>query len=634
MPAVKEYLPLVIVGLSIGSAYALAGLGLVVTYTTSGIFNFAQGTIAAAGAYAFYELHVEQGLPTVPALAVSLLVVGPLFGLGLEVLARRLAPADTSAKIVASVGLLLAVRGLAVVRYGDTPLLFPQILPSSRFEVVGVSVGYDQVIVFVIALGVSAGLGLFFKRTTAGIAMRGVVDNPELVGLAGTNPAAVRRLAWLIGSSFAVLAGILLAPQLGLDATLLTLLVVQAFAGAAVGRFRSLPLTYLGCLLVGVVGSLSTRAVLEFNQPLLSGLPPSVPFLVLIVVLLVSPATDLGAETARRLSRARTSVGPGLRTLALAAAAVVMVAMPFAQPSRIPVFTSGLAHVVLFLSLALLVRTSGQVSLAHAGFFAVGAATFSHLVVDAGMPWPLAVAGAGLATVPIGLAVAVPAIRLSGLYLALATFGFGILLQRLGYTSFIMFGRDSSVPAPRPALFASDHRYYFAVLAAVLLASGLVYVVRRGRLGRLLRAMADAPVALAVGGSDVKTVRILVLALSAFLAGIAGALYGPVNSVVSGNAFDPFNSLLYLTVLAIAGVGEIRAAFMAAVLFAVVPSYLADSSLVEYLPVLFGAAAIVGSMPRQPRAVDVDPEAMARRVEARRARGPLGARLAVMGAGR
>ena len=90
-------------------------------------------------------------------------------------------------------------------------------------------------------------------------------------------------------------------------------------------------------------------------------------------------------------------------------------------------YTNALIFVILFLSLALLLNTSGQISLCHAAFVAIGASTFSHLTTDQGLPWLLALLGAGLVVVPVGALLSLPAIRLSGLYLALATFGFGIL---------------------------------------------------------------------------------------------------------------------------------------------------------------------------------------------------------------
>ncbi|MBA2950828.1 branched-chain amino acid ABC transporter permease [Streptomyces himalayensis] len=178
-------------------------------------------------------------------------------------------------------------------------------------------------------------------------------------------------------------------------------------------------------------------------------------------------------------------------------------------------------------SLHLLVRTSGQVSLAHAALVAVGASTFSHLAVGAGLPWPVAVVLAGAVAVPVGVLVAVPAIRLSGLYLALATFGIGLLLEKVVYGSTWMFGATGTLPATRPALLAGDTAFYYVLLAAAVAGSLMVAAIGRSRLGRLLWAMADSPTMLSTLGLGlgVNVTRVTVFAISAFVAGIAGALH-------------------------------------------------------------------------------------------------------------
>ena len=163
-----------------------------------------------------------------------------------ERIARGLADAPPAAKIVATIGLLLVVSGTATAIFGAAAIAFPPFLPTRTFEFAGLFIGVDQVISTLIAAGAAAGLYSFFRFSKLGVAMRGVVDNPDLLDLAGTSPARVRTQSWIIGNCFAALSGILLAPQTGLDSILLTLLVVQAFGAAAVGAFTSLPLTYLG----------------------------------------------------------------------------------------------------------------------------------------------------------------------------------------------------------------------------------------------------------------------------------------------------------------------------------------------------------------------------------------------------
>ena len=205
--------------------------------------------------------------------------------------------------------MLISVQGLLVVRYGSASIPMPFFLPDSTVEMAGVRIRYEQIIVFGLALAVAIGLTAFFKRTRLGTAMQGVVDDPALLGLQGISPVRVRRSAWIIGCCFAAASGALLAPTLNLDATLLTLLVVQAFGAAAIGRFSSLPLTYVGGLVIGVGQEVlkyvvSRDALVDrFSPQILQPLPSNLPFIVLFVVLVVAPRSSMverGTAAVRR----------------------------------------------------------------------------------------------------------------------------------------------------------------------------------------------------------------------------------------------------------------------------------------------------------------------------------------------
>ena len=403
-------LPFVILGITAGSVYGLTGTGLVLTYKTSGIFNFAQGAVATTGAYVFYILHDDVlHLPAVPTALICVFVVGPVLGLGMEAMARRLADASATMKVVATIGLVLVVQGFFSATFGTLARTFPAWLPQHTVKIGGVFVGEDQMIITGIALAATVALFLFFRRTRLGLAMRGVVDNPELLDLGGTSPAAVRRWAWIIGSSFAVLAGILLAPTLNLDATVLTLLVVQAFGAAAIGRFSSLPLTYVGGLVIGIVASVATKYVVTASAAL-AGLPASIPFIVLFLVLIFTPRSKLAD---RRVSRPRPAAVYAAPCPGAAGRRRRAGRRPAGRPApgqrgQLPYWSDGLTQVILFLSLGLLVRTSGQVSLCQAAFAAIGATTMGHLTAGFGLPWGVALLLAGLAAVPIGAFIAIP----------------------------------------------------------------------------------------------------------------------------------------------------------------------------------------------------------------------------------
>src|SRR5207244_11472339 len=167
---------------------------------------------------------------------------------------------------------------------------------------------------------------------------------------------------------------------------------------------------------------------------------------------------DLGRQVkARAAPPSRLSLRS--RRTVSALALVFAVVLPHVVGARLALWNTALSQVVLFLSLGLLVRLSGQISLCHVGFAAAGAAAFGHLL-SWGLPWPVALILAGVGTVPVGLLIAVPALRLYGRYVGLATLGFGIFLAQFFYTKSYVFGVGQQLATPRPAGFTSDGRYH------------------------------------------------------------------------------------------------------------------------------------------------------------------------------
>ena len=148
-----------------------------------------------------------------------------------------------------------------------------------------------------------------------------------------------------------------------------------------------------------------------------------------------------------------------------------------------------------------------------------------------------------LIAVPVGALLAIPAVRRSGLFLALASFGFAVLFEQLVYPTNLFGGSEGNLPAPRPSFASGDKAYYYLLLAFVAASIILVTMLQRGRLGRLMRAMADSPTALNTSGMSVTAVKVIVFCVSAFLAGLGGALLGPVTGTAS--PAQTFSSLIH-----------------------------------------------------------------------------------------
>jgi ABC-type branched-subunit amino acid transport system ATPase component/branched-subunit amino acid ABC-type transport system permease component len=592
----SSLLPFIMSGIIAGTIYGLAGAGLVLTYKTSGIFNFGHGALATVAAYAFYWMNVDLGWDWRVCFFLSVLVLGPLLGLLMEPFARQLTRQVTAYKVVGTVGLILLVQGLATLKYGADPQRFPQFLPGSQdtFSLFGVTLDWGQVLVAGISVTAVAALYALFQFTRLGVTMRAVVDDPELLDVQGTNPTLVRRIAWIIGCTFAAASGVLVAPQIGLDSLFLTFLVVQAFGAAAIGAFSSIPWTFFGGIVVGVVASVSRFYVLDYNW--LLGLPASAPFIILFVVLLVLPKRKLassGSSTAR--PHIPYKAPPALRGLVGIVALGALGLVPGFAGTNIGYYTSALTVVILVLSLGLLVKTSGQVSLCHAVFAAIGATTFSLLTVDHGLPWLVALPLAAAAAVPVGAVIAIPAIRLSGLFLALATFGFGIMAERLFYPLGIMFTSFSEGRiVKRPSFATSDEAYYYVVLGFVVLVAVAMVAVHEARLGRVLRALSDSPKAVSTMGLSINVTRVIVFCISAFVAAVSGVLYaGSVGFAVSSDT--RFSSLYSLTLIAVLAISPFREPWYAIIagVGVVLPAYLEGPHTLDWLNALFGLFAVV-----------------------------------------
>ena len=263
----KEFVNLVLSGLVTGAIYSIMASGLVLTYTTSGIFNFAHGAVAFVTAYLYYQLNTGVGLPIVPSLIISVFVFAPLMGLLLDrILLRRLAKAPVYAKIVGSIGLLVMLPALAqwlVVTVAidtfdwDLPgniaategIPVPGIGPAPANQYTplkGVVINSDQLAVLIIA-GVSAALLWYIIRhTRKGLEMRAVVDRDNLAGLRGINANRTSAIAWILTMILAGMGGVLIAPLFTLTDYVFTLVVLGSLAVVVLGGMRSIPIAFAG----------------------------------------------------------------------------------------------------------------------------------------------------------------------------------------------------------------------------------------------------------------------------------------------------------------------------------------------------------------------------------------------------
>jgi branched-chain amino acid transport system permease protein len=569
---VDVFLQFTIVGIATGCIYALTATGLTVTYITSGIFNFAHGAVGMIAAFTYWELTVKNGWPQLPAALVVLFVLAPIMGLLIEQLMRRLHGAPTEVTLVISLGLLVALIGVAQTRWdpGEARVL-PEFFAGHQVTILGVNVTYHQLIVVATTIAVVVGLRLFLYRTRPGIALRAVVDAPDVAALNGAAPDRVSQMGWVIGAILASLAGVLLAPILGaVDIILLTLLVINGYAAAIVGRLRSLPLTFGGGLALGLIEAYS----IEFGpKSLISELHVALPIFFLFAMLLLVPEARL--KVGRTANRRPLRV-PNLRDSVIGAALFVgagWILSGFLSNRDLFTMGKGMVLALIMLSLVLLTGYAGQISLCQLTFAGVGAFAMGKVAGGDSIFGMLAAAGLAAA---VGALVALPALRLRGLYLALSTFAFAQVMTALFFKNDDVFGQGGALKVGRlslPGLSLKGPRAYFVFCVVVLaFAAVAVLAVRRASFGRRLAALSDSPAACATLGMSLTTTKLIAFSASAGLAGLAGALYGGNQGSVGSFDFEVLSSLVLLLLMVIWGVDSVLGVVIAGTLVALFPT--------------------------------------------------------------
>lgn len=564
-----KFLAFGVTGLVLAAIYSVIASGLVVTYTTTGIFNFAHGAVGMISAFAYWQLRFDWGLPAPVALAILLLGIAPAIGLAIEAIVRGLHDTSETIKLVVTIAMLSAL--IAAARWIWNPneaRPFPRFFAGSDpIDIGPTNVNLHQIITLAAAAGVAVGLRFVLHRTRVGVAMRAGVDDRTLSVLNGADPHRSARIAWMIGSSLAALGGVLIAPNVALDAGQLSLLIVSAYAAAIFGRLRSLPLTFVGAVVVGCTESYLT-GYLPSNQ-YLPGLRLAAPAVILLLVLLAIPNPRLSGRTRTREDFPLPTWAGGL-VFAGASVLIAAVLATTLAASDMVTYARIFPMAIIALSFVVLIGFAGQISLCQLSFAGIGALTFAHLGGQ-GQVWALF--AAALVAGAVGAIVALPALRLSGIYLALGTAAFAMMLDRwiFGLPDFAVFGlfdvklfRQSSANVAALDVFGYtfDTPRSQMVLSAVVFAALSLGVValRRGVLGRRLLAIKDSEAACATLGGGILSTKVLVFSLSSAIAGVGGALLGMQLRTISATDFDLVAGLPVLVLAVVAGIASVAGA--------------------------------------------------------------------------
>ncbi|MFG2468226.1 ATP-binding cassette domain-containing protein [Streptomyces canus] len=547
---------LTLAGLSVGSAAALTGVGLIVTYRATGVLNFAHGAIAMVCAYALRQCVVEWGWPLWAGAVVTLLILAPVMGVLLERFVFRplsVLGGDPAQTLVASIGVF-------VLLVGGAALLWGQGARDDAPELVSADPWGQLAVVLVLA----AAVGAVIRWTRFGRELRAVVDDRGLAVLGGIDADRVAAAGWAFGAFTAGLTGVLLAPFVRLDPYGLPLLVMEVVAVAVAARMRSLPVAVVVALGVGVAQSQLTRLHPSGRgEPLLQAVGANLFVVALLVACLALPR--IGTRDA--LPRTATARVPTPQGAWIVAVILFLIPLGFAG-SDLHTSVQVPALGVVLLSLVVVTGRGGQISLGQAAYAGLGALFTALLAAGRfpGLPRLPELAALALAVVlvaPLGLLTGWPAITRRGLALALATFAVGVGVSRF---VFAQPYATSGLSLGRPAGFEGDRAYYVLELALLTLALLATHALRRGRTGRALAALRDHESGASAAGVRVPALKLLAFVAGAALAALGGGMLGMGLRAFDPTAYDPVRGLLWFAAVVVLGADSTLGALTAAAL--------------------------------------------------------------------
>jgi ABC-type branched-subunit amino acid transport system ATPase component/branched-subunit amino acid ABC-type transport system permease component len=586
-----------VLGLGTGSLYALVGLGVVLVFRSSGVLNLSAGSTGAVAAWFFYSLRDVHGIPAPVALVLAL-GLGGAIGAGVQVLAMsRLHQSSAITRLIATLAVFTLLNGIAILIWGADAALVVSPLPTGVVSLPGnVSISLDRLLLIVLAVVVAAVLKIVYSRTSFGLATTAVAENRRATASLGWSTRRIELVNWFVAGVLSALAAVLLAPIASLQVATLSLLVVPALAAALVGRFSSFALTVLGAMALGVVQSELARYV---TAP---GVGDSVPFLVIIVVIVLG-----GRSLPSRADLPSRLPAPGLGRIdvrwLLVGAAVLLALVLVLPPVWVATLTTLFIVAVLVMSVVVVTGYAGQVSLSQWALAGMGAWFAAEMVATFGWSFWAAAAGGMLATVPVGLVVALPAMRTRGVDLAVATLGLALVLTSVVLQNGALTGGLDGIEVGSPRLFGVDigptrHPTRYAVLTLVvfLVVSVLVANLRRGRAGRRLIAVRSSERAAASLGVGVYTAKLYAFAVGAAVAGAAGILAAFRTEIVVFTQFDVFGSLNALMYAVVGGLGWVSGALLGAGLAPGTPGGKVVESFGDvnaYLPIIGGTAVLL-----------------------------------------
>ena len=576
----------VVLGLISGLTYALLGVGLTLIYRSSRVLNFAHGEMGALPALAIPILVLNYRWPYWPAFLVTIAGSAAVGALVEFLVFRRLRQASRLTVLVATIGIaqLLFVAGALLPKGGElTGRGYPTPFEST-VKIGDLVLGPGQLMIVAVVPVVTLALAIFLRRSKLGRASRAAADNAEAAQLAGVPVARVSLAIWTIAGLLAGLSAILIGPTrpLAISEALGPALMLRALGAAMLGGLTGFVGVFAAGILIGIVEALAL-----WNYPI-GGVLDVVLFAIILGSLLVKrglgqlargsrESTWALAASLRPLDRSLLAV-PAVRwarRLAVALALALAVFVPTTLTSSEQFFLGGVVLFALIgLSLVVLTGFAGQVSLGQFAFVGVGAAVGGR-IHQLGLPHPAGAVIAAAVGALLALLIGLPALRIRGLFLAVATLALSVATSSWLFSQEFLVRRnefgESSLQLPRPVVgdysFDRELSYYWICLAALVVVAIAVHRLRRSGLGRTMIAVRDNEPSAASLAISPRGVKLRAFAISGAIAAFGGFLYGGlvVNfSSDPGSTFGPGESLSLVVMTVLGGITTVSGAVVGA----------------------------------------------------------------------
>jgi ABC-type branched-subunit amino acid transport system permease subunit len=588
-------------GVIIGLTYGLLAVGLVLVYKSNRVLNFAHGQIGVISAVLLSRMVNKLGAPYWPTVILVIVLAAGL-GAGVEFLLRRLFNAPRFLVMVATIGIAQVLFLLSILKFVKGPGFpgpFP--LPFSFKAHIGTFViGPPHFAILIFAPLAAIAVAAFFSLTSAGLAVRAAAENADSARLGGIWVRRMSTLTWMVAGMLSAITAILVSPFSGqsFSEALGPDLLVRALAAALLGSMVNLRVAFLAGIGVGVI-----EQIVFWNNPV-GGTVEASMFGLLLFALLLRGRTLRAGGLSEDATTWRTAAATRIRSftaerrrvgrVAAAVTLVVALALPAVlNQSRAFLFSNMLVYGIIALSLTLLSGWAGQLSLGHFALVSVGALFTAHF--GESWPLPLLLLVAGLATAAVAVLIGLPALRVRGLYLAVTTLGFAVLMQ-----IWIVNHPQLGLPEPtgtfieRPKILGFDlgprRTFYYFALALLLLALAGVRNLRRSGVARAIIAVRDNETNAAAMGIRVTRVKLAAFAFSGFLAGIAGVALAYNFGILSASSaatgtgsFSAFESIVAVSMVVIGGMGSIKGSLLGAVYLLGIPAMFGYSQVVGFL---------------------------------------------------